>query len=149
MRQFCEKVPERYYDQCVGQETPHAIPISGSSDVRVNVQESDVKKTDNAVVRYVGGVYVPDVVHIAVGQEVVWVNESGESFWPTSNLYPTHVAYLGFDIEKCDTSERRKIFDACEAQGFGSECAPLALSGSPRKIALGLKKYFEKGDSPA
>ena len=113
--QFCEKLPGKYRDQCTAQETPRAIPLSsglGGFDSLVFP-----KKVDNAIIQYVNGMYVPDVVHVSVGQKVVWVNESDELFWPASNLHPTHTAYPGSGIEKCGTSEKFDIFDACEALG--------------------------------
>ena len=38
-------------------------------------------------------------------------------FWPASNLHPTHTVYPGSNITKCDTSDRTRLFDACEAMG--------------------------------
>ena len=114
-QQFCEKLPEKYHDQCTAQETPRAIPLSpGLSSFNDFVFP---KKIDVAVIRYADGAYIPNVVHISVGQEVIWVNESDKSFWPASNIHPTHAAYPGSDIEKCGTSEKFDIFDACEALG--------------------------------
>ena len=117
MKQFCEKLPKKYYDQCVFQKTPHAFSLSVN---RVNEPAVNVARTDNAIIRYVDGRYVPDTVHISVGQEVVWVNESDVLFWPASNIHPTHAAYPGSGIQKCYTSEKDTVFDACEATGSGS-----------------------------
>ncbi len=118
MRWFCEKLPDAYYEQCAHQETPRAFPISTQGDI----SPVAVEKTDTAVIRYVDGRYVPDAVHISVGQEVVWVNEDGKRlFWPASNIHPTHTAYPGSAIQKCGTDEQGGIFDACEGLPRGAE----------------------------
>ena len=116
--QFCKKLPDIYHDQCVYQKTPQAFPLSTDSAGFVS---PDVRKTNGAIIRYADGRYVPDTVHISVGQEVVWVNESDALFWPASNIHPTHAAYPGSSITKCGTSEQQKIFDACKAHGSGVE----------------------------
>ena len=72
--------------------------------------------TQEATIRYIDGEYIPDTVHISVGGSVTWINES-QVFWPASNLHPTHRAYPGSDISKCNTEERESLFDACEAKG--------------------------------
>ena len=112
---FCKKIPENYYYRCTNQEPPEALPLSGKEWVFPGV-----KKSENAVIRYVNGAYVPDTVHVAVGSEVKWVSEDN-AFWPASNLHPTHTAYPGSGITKCYTSQRETIFDACEALGRGVE----------------------------
>lgn len=116
MRDFCVKLPDRYYAQCMHQEAPSAFSLSGGDDFVSSV----VEKTDNAVIRYINGQYVPNRVHISVGQQVVWVNED-EVFWPASNLHPTHTAYPNSDVTKCTTLERTEMFDACEALGFNTK----------------------------
>ena len=121
MSAFCAKLPKQYQGMCLSRETPRAVPLS--VDERLGVGGSGVvQKTHNAVIRYVDGVYVPDVVHIAAGQKVVWVNEdAGRSFWPASNIHPTHSAYPGSAIEKCGTGEQVGVFDACAALPSGAE----------------------------
>ena len=75
-----------------------------------------------AVVVYKDGQYVPSEVRVAVGQQVLWVNED-QVFWPAANLHPTHKQYPGSSITKCGTDERSVIFDACEAMGPGAAYA--------------------------
>ena len=109
---FCGKLPKKYYEQCAAQRTPAAFALSVDDE---KSPVSEVLKTDNAVIRYANGKYTPSVVHISVGQQVTWINnETKESFWPASNIHPTHAAYPGSDIKKCSTVERTDIFDACE-----------------------------------
>lgn len=115
---FCEKLPPEYQNHCVQQQTPQAFPLSASDGGFSRVLP---EKTEEAVIRYTGTAYVPDVMHVSVGQGVTWVNSSDELFWPASNLHPTHTAYPGSGIKKCDTPERGGIFDACESLESGSE----------------------------
>ena len=120
MRQFCAGLPDNYYNQCMQQETPQAPNLSVKEDVKQ--VSRPLSKTGVVVIRYVGGKYVPDKVHVSVGQKVVWVNEDlSRSFWPASNIHPTHSAYPGSDIKKCIHDERMVIFDACESMGRGAE----------------------------
>lgn len=115
---FCQTLPTRYQSECMGRETPKAVSLS-VADV---AQDATPQKVENAVIRYRGGVYVPNSVHIAVGQKVVWINEDAEeAFWPASNIHPTHAGYPGSDIKKCGTAQQEHIFDACEELPYGAE----------------------------
>jgi hypothetical protein len=44
--------------------------------------------------------FVPAQVNIRVGQKVVFLNRSGKSFWPASDLHPTHSVLPDFDPRK-------------------------------------------------
>ena len=115
---FCGKVPEKYQAQCATQKMPVAEPLSVRRDGVLNV---DTPKTNNATIRYVDGAYIPDTVHISVGQRVVWINnDEKQLFWPASNIHPTHRAYPGSDIEKCGGLEENTIFDACRGLQSGA-----------------------------
>lgn len=119
MREFCDKLPEQYQEECFLRKTPRSVSLSVDDVGSVPV---DVAKMNDAVIRYTDGKYVPDVVHVSVGQEVVWVNEDEDQlFWPASNLHPTHAAYPGSDIEKCGTSGQKGIFDACKELPYGTQ----------------------------
>ena len=121
VQHLCRKLPERYQAECMRRETPRAVSLSADERSGGGVSSS-VEKTDGAVIRYVDGRYVPEAVHISVGQEVVWVSEDGERlFWPASNIHPTHTAYPGSDIQKCGTDAQQGIFDACEGLSRGAE----------------------------
>ncbi len=116
---FCEKLPETYHQQCIAQETPTADPLVVRKST--GTADSTIPKAVVATIQYADGEYVPDVVHISVGGRVVWVNEDAErSFWPASNIHPTHAAYPGSSIKKCGTDAGEMLFDACEAMDTGS-----------------------------
>ena len=53
-----------------------------------------------AVVAYEDGRFTPARVEIDPGGQVVFVNHSGDDFWPASNDHPTHEVYDGFDSRK-------------------------------------------------
>ena len=57
------------------------------------------EKADVIVVHVDDG-YEPNMVTITKGQTVLWVNESSEFHWPTSNIHPTHRLYSKFDSLK-------------------------------------------------
>ena len=46
--------------------------------------------------------------------------DEGRSFWPASNIHPTHSAYPGSGIEKCSTGGKGSVFDACEPLSSGA-----------------------------
>ena len=115
MSDFCEKLPKQYIDRCNTQKPLPALPLSASNEKHAT---KDIQKTDSAIIRYVNGEYLPNIVHVSVGQNVTWINDD-KVFWPASNLHPTHTAYPGSNIIKCFTSEKDIIFDACEAKSTG------------------------------
>ena len=41
--------------------------------------------------------FVPERTEVAAGQTVRFSNQSGEAFWPASNIHPTHQIYSDFD----------------------------------------------------
>ncbi len=67
------------------------------------------------VIIFTSGGFSPNPLTVKVGDTVKFVNNSSVDFWPASAMHPTHKAYPGSDIEKCDTDERGSIFDACES----------------------------------
>lgn len=74
------------------------------------------------VIVFKDGRYTPADVTIKQGEVVVFVNEDDISFWPATNLHPTHTGYPGSDIVKCGSEAGAgEIFDACEPLPPGSE----------------------------
>ena len=92
------------------------IQVQQTSQPQEDTTPTPLPTTQNATIRYIDGEYIPDTVHISLGGSVTWINES-QVFWPASNLHPTHRAYPGSDISKCNTEEKESLFDACEAKG--------------------------------
>lgn len=65
--------------------------------------------------------YSPKELKIKKGEIVTFKNESSGGMWPASAFHPTHTAYPGSGILKCDTPEEGTIFDACRAVEPGKE----------------------------
>ena len=57
--------------------------------------------------------FEPEAVTIVEGGTVLFENVRKGRHWPASNIHPTHTAYPGSNIKKCDTEEASLIFDAC------------------------------------
>ena len=65
------------------------------------------------VIRYTDEGYAPSSLAIEHGQSVTFMNDSSRETWPAFAMHPTHTAYPGSGIEKCDTDNDPGIFDAC------------------------------------
>jgi len=63
--------------------------------------------------------FSPKEITIKKGDTVKFTNVGIESRWPASAMHPTHTAYPGSSISKCNTAEASTIFDACRAYGPG------------------------------
>src|SRR3989338_11440879 len=73
----------------------------------------EVTETGN-IITFTESGFSPSPMTIKVGESVKFVNNSENDFWPASAMHPTHKVYPGSDIDKCGTSERNLLFDACE-----------------------------------
>ena len=78
---------------------PTQTPRETRSDTEDTVDVSTRAEPGSASVAYTGDEFVPPKLEIEVGDEVVFVNESGKRFWPASNIHPTHDIYPEFDPE--------------------------------------------------
>ena len=65
------------------------------------------------VVNYSDSGYSPIDVKIKKGDTVVFDNNSSKMMWTASAVHPTHKAYPGSDIAKCETPAQASIFDTC------------------------------------
>ena len=79
-------------------ETPTPLPTV--SELKVTVIYSDSG-------------YSPIDVKIKKGDTVVFDNNSSKMMWTASAVHPTHKAYPGSDIAKCETPAQASIFDTC------------------------------------
>jgi len=52
------------------------------------------------VVTFTGNGFEPSTLTVKAGDTVEFKNESGDDFWPASNVHPTHLLYPGFDAKK-------------------------------------------------
>lgn len=58
--------------------------------------------------------FLPETVTVKAGDKVEWTNTHTVDAWPASAVHPTHKAYPESDLQKCNSAERKKIFDACQ-----------------------------------
>lgn len=74
-----------------------------------------------SVVSYTDSGFVPQTFIVKQGDTVIFVNQSSAPTWPASAMHPTHTVYPGSGIQKCGTSEKAGIFDACKGISQGQE----------------------------
>ena len=73
------------------------------------------------VVVYSDGGYAPKEMTIKKGDKVTFRNESARETWPASAMHPSHTLYPGSSIQKCETEEMTRVFDACMGLMQGEE----------------------------
>ncbi len=76
------------------------------------VKNTDAEKT--YVVESTNSGFSPSELKIKVGDSVRFIAADDGRHWVASAAHPTHEAYPGSSISKCNTAERDKIFDACK-----------------------------------
>ena len=76
---------------------------------------SEEEQSSSVTVTYTNFGYSPREVTISQGETVTFQNESSEEMWAATAIHPTHTIYPGSDIQKCDTQEESRIFDACRS----------------------------------
>ena len=72
---------------------------------------------NTASVGYGSDGFSPRRIDVKVGQQVTFFNKSEDSFWPASNIHPTHHIYPDFDAQGPVRSEQAWTF-AFEIPGF-------------------------------
>jgi len=107
------------------------VPVPGSDNVDEMIVKEDgdvmekkdtmIDKETASIITYTDAGFSPSPITISKGSSVMFKNESSRDFWPASALHPTHTAYPGSDIKKCDTIEGGNIFDACKRIPPGGE----------------------------
>ncbi|MBI5229736.1 MAG: hypothetical protein HY981_00295 [Candidatus Magasanikbacteria bacterium] len=94
----------------------------------VTVVTEPVKKTADtqsaapqiATITYDDNGFSPTPLTVKMGTNVTFKNNSSSDFWPASAVHPTHEAYPGSSITKCETSAAKTIFDACAGVAKGT-----------------------------
>ncbi len=77
------------------------------------IKEVDTGKINNLITITSSG-FSPNRLEISAGESVTFINQDSSKHWPASNVHPTHTAYPGSDIKKCQTNDEKNIFDACK-----------------------------------
>lgn len=85
------------------------------------MMEDEMPMMGEHVVMYSDSGYSPNELAIKKGDTVTFRNESARETWPASAMHPSHTAYPGSSIQKCETEEMTGIFDACMGLKQGEE----------------------------
>ena len=82
--------------------------------VTEKTQQEETKETMKVnTIEITSSGFSPKTIVILQGEKITFINKGSELSWPASAVHPTHKAYPGSDINKCNTAEESKIFDAC------------------------------------
>mgnify|MGYP001615106971 CR=1 FL=1 len=84
------------------------------------MEEGHSMMAEHTVVYSAAG-YSPKELTIKKGEKVTFRNESARETWPASAMHPSHTAYPGSSIQKCESEEMTSIFDACMGLQKGEE----------------------------
>ena len=88
------------------------LMLTPNKDGQINIDESQV--VDQDIVTYTNDRYHPNIIRVFVGQEVTWINQDQDLFWPATDDHPIHTGYPNSNIAKCFKADHNDIFDACE-----------------------------------
>jgi len=98
-------------EQNITQETQ----VTDHNNLTNNNKALVVEEPTNEVeIGYFDSGFEPSDITIDVGNKVVFRNNSSRSFWPATDLHPSHKVYPGSGIKKCKDLNSEKIFDSCE-----------------------------------
>lgn len=95
---------------------PKLIPELPAAEETVDTIDTSSATESNSneyTVEITADGFNPDVLVLSAGNTVNFVNTYSVHSWPASAVHPTHRAYPGSDINKCNSVERSSIFDAC------------------------------------
>jgi len=89
---FCAKMPDSHLQFCLEtQPSRIAVPKSPDATPDFDVAQGDV------IIIFDDGIFFPRTVAVRAGSVVTWINDANESFWPASNIHPTHEILPEFD----------------------------------------------------
>lgn len=91
---------------------------SENTDVETDTNEVSENATSEdeefaAVIAYTAEGFSPTTVTVETGETLQFVNESGEAFWPASDVHPTHTQYNGTSRREHCGDGAHTAFDAC------------------------------------
>ena len=96
--------------------SPAATPTVTTSATATPSSTTPGKKT----IEMTSSGFSPSTVNVKAGDKVTFMNKDTNQHWPASAVHPTHKAYPGSDLAKCqDEVEKTKIFDACKGLAQG------------------------------
>jgi carboxymethylenebutenolidase len=92
-------------------QTQNGATTTTAADNSVGPPEPSADTT----IRYTEDGFTPSEVTVAVGDTVLFFNESGQSMWVASDEHPTHEAYDGTSLQEHCGQQNRDVFDQCGA----------------------------------
>lgn len=101
-----EQIEEIKIEPVIEQEEPISQP-----PLEIAQQEYTIEVT--------GTGFNPKTIEINKGDKVNFVNVGTSSIWPATAVHPSHRAYPGSNINKCNTDEENLTFDACRIINAG------------------------------
>ena len=99
-----------------GEKGPVLSPTSTSAPTSTtggNPMPQSTVSESKVTITYSDSGYSPTEVEIKKGDTIIFENNSSKTMWTASAVHPTHKAYPGSDITKCETQPQAGIFDAC------------------------------------
>ena len=96
------------------------MPQSDTQEETQTPQGETAPESKTYEVVYTDAGYAPSPITIKVGDTVMFMNNSTQTFWPASAMHPTHTGYPGSNITKCNTSEVATLFDSCMPRDPGA-----------------------------
>lgn len=106
-------------------KVPQAAPMPASYPSpapETNNEMADEEIEESAaeyIVEITSEGFSPKTRIISAGETVTFINRDTQEHWPASNMHPVHNTYPGSNIQKCQTTERNTIFDACAGLAEG------------------------------
>ncbi len=107
----CTKTPT---GQAVAPKIAPEVPaVRDVADTAAEAEAASESNTNEHTVEITSDGFNPSVLVVSSGTTVTFVNAYSVHSWPASDAHPTHRAYPGSDINKCNSVARNSIFDAC------------------------------------
>lgn len=94
----------------VGEQANEKLNVLSETET---IREETQTETKKNFIEITSSGFSPNSLTISQGEEVIFINKVSSVSWPASAVHPTHKVYPGSDINKCNTAEENKIFDAC------------------------------------
>ncbi len=115
----CGPAPAVQEDTPVPPSEPEELPTV--EEVAAEEPEKEIVPAAEYQVELRASGFTPRLLRVPLGETVTFVNMESKPRWIASNVHPIHAVYPGSNINKCDTDEESKIFDACHDLEQGEE----------------------------
>ncbi|PIW36554.1 MAG: hypothetical protein COW24_05110 [Candidatus Kerfeldbacteria bacterium CG15_BIG_FIL_POST_REV_8_21_14_020_45_12] len=89
------------------------VGVASSLPLAAPVAAHETSSSGSVVVHITDTGYVPALITVSRGEEVVFENLSNEERWPASDSHPTHTFYDDSTLEQHCLNSQSAAFDAC------------------------------------